>query len=714
MSIRSADLLFTPIPERIARLRDLAYNLWWSWHPEAQDLYRHIDADLWEEDYHNPVDFLRDVRQRKLEAAAADPAYLAEYDRVMESFDRYMAAEDTWYRRTFGNGNGNDVMIAYFSAEFGLHESLPIYSGGLGVLAGDHVKEASDLGLPFVAVGFIYPQGYFRQRLDQSGWQEAIYSKLNFADIAATQALTADGREVVVEVDLPGRTIYAKVYRIQVGRVSLFLMDTDIHPNSPQDRELSARLYGGDQEMRIAQEIVLGIGGVRALRQLGIHPNVWHMNEGHSAFLVLELVREKVVQGVPFDEAWRDVRAQSVFTTHTPVPAGNDAFPLHLMEKYFGSFWPQLGLTREQFFDIALQHQHWGPTFAMTVLALKGSHAHNGVSKLHGHVARGMWHWLYPGAAQDEVPITSITNGVHSSTWLAPAMRRLYDEALGPDWEEDLDNVARWAKVHDIPDDRLWEVRQALKRDLVILARERVRQRHLRLGSPPQIWPVLDEKILTIGFARRFATYKRATLLFREPERLKALLNRSDRPVQIIFAGKAHPADDPGKLFIQQVYQMSQQPGFLGRILFVEEYDMALARALVQGVDVWLNTPRRPHEASGTSGQKAGLNGVVNVSILDGWWPEAYNGKNGWAVGEEREYSNQDEQDWHDSQHLYRILEQEVIPTYYDRGPDGVPHRWLAISKESIATIAPVFSTRRMVKEYVTRLYLPVTEMQAP
>lgn len=713
LSIRSADLLFTPIPERIARLRDLAYNLWWSWHPEAQDLYRHIDADLWEEDYHNPVDFLRDVRQRKLEAAAADPAYLAQYDRVMAAFDRYMAAEDTWYRRTFGNGNGNEVTIAYFSAEFGLHESLPIYSGGLGVLAGDHVKEASDLGLPFVAVGFIYPQGYFRQRLDQSGWQEAIYSKLNFADIAAMPALTANGREVVVEVDLPGRTIYAKVYRIQVGRVSLFLMDTDIHPNSPQDRELSARLYGGDQEMRIAQEIVLGIGGVRALRQLGIHPNVWHMNEGHSAFLVLELVREKVAQGMPFDEAWRDVRAQSVFTTHTPVPAGNDAFPPHLMEKYFGSFWPQLGLTREQFFNIALQHQQWGPTFAMTVLALKGSHAHNGVSKLHGHVARSMWRWLYPGAAQDEVPITSITNGVHSSTWLAPAMRRLYDEALGPDWEEELDNVALWANVRNIPDERLWEVRQALKRDLVAIVRERVRQRHLRLGSPPQIWPVLDEEILTIGFARRFATYKRATLLFREPERLKALLNRSDRPVQIIFAGKAHPADDPGKLFIQQVYQMSQQPGFLGRILFVEEYDMALARALVQGVDVWLNTPRRPHEASGTSGQKAGLNGVVNVSILDGWWPEAYNGKNGWAIGEEREYSSQDEQDWHDSQHLYRILEQEVIPTYYDRGSDGIPHRWLAISKESIATIAPVFSTRRMVKEYVTRLYLPVAEMQA-
>ncbi len=711
MNIRSADLLFTPIPERIARLRDLAYNLWWTWHPEAQDLYRHIDADLWEEDYHNPVDFLRDVRQRKLEAAAANPDYLAEYDRVMAAFDRYMAAEDTWYRRTFGNAN--EVTIAYFSAEFGLHESLPIYSGGLGILAGDHVKEASDLGLPFVAVGFIYPQGYFRQRLDSSGWQEAIYSKLNFADIAATQALTADGREVVVEVDLPGRTIYAKVYRIQVGRVSLFLMDTDIHPNSPQDRELSARLYGGDQEMRIAQEIVLGIGGVRVLRQLGIHPTVWHMNEGHSAFLVLELVREKVAQGMPFDEAWREVRAQSVFTTHTPVPAGNDAFPLHLMEKYFNHFWPHLGLTREQFFELALQQQSWGPTFAMTVLALKGSHAHNGVSKLHGHVARGMWHWLYPNVSQDEVPITSVTNGIHSSTWLAPAMRRLYDEVLGPDWEEDLDNIALWAKVRDIPDEQLWEVRQALKGELIAIARERVRQRHLRLGSPPQVWPVLEPEIFTIGFARRFATYKRATLLFREPERLKALLNHRDRPVQIIFAGKAHPADDPGKLFIQQVYQMSQQPGFLGRILFLEEYDMALARALVQGVDVWLNTPRRPYEASGTSGQKAALNGVVNVSVLDGWWPEAYNGANGWTVGEAREYSNQDEQDWNDAQHLYRILEQEVIPTYYDRGSDGIPHRWLAISKESTATIAPVFSTRRMVKEYVTRLYLPVAEMQA-
>ena len=708
MNITTVDLLFTPIPQRISRLRELAYNLWWSWHPEAQDLYRQIDPELWEQDYHNPVDFLRDVRQRRLEAAAEDEAYLRQYDQVMDAFDRYMGAADTWFARTYPDAKSD--AIAYLSAEFGLHESLPIYSGGLGVLAGDHAKEASDIGLPFIAVGFLYPQGYFRQRLDHSGWQEAIYNKLNFANVAAAPALTPDGREVVVEVELPGRTIYAKVYRIQVGRIPLFLMDTDIHPNSPQDRELSARLYGGDQEMRVAQEIVLGIGGVRALRQMGYSPTVWHMNEGHSAFLVLELCRELVQQGVPFAEAMDRVQAHSVFTTHTPVPAGNDAFPLPLIEKYFWQYWSQLGLSRDEFVKVALQQQSWGPTFAMTVLALKGSQRHNGVSKLHGHVARGMWQWLYDGKGQDDVPITSITNGVHSATWLAPAMRQLYEAYMGKDWEDRLDDVAMWGKIAEVPDEVLWQTRQALKKELVEFARERTRERHLRLGTTPVIWPVLDEKAFTIGFARRFATYKRATLLFKDPERLKAILNRWDRPMQIVFAGKAHPADDPGKLFIQQVYQMSQQPGFLGKILFIEEYDMCVARKLVQGVDMWLNTPRRPHEASGTSGQKASLNGAPNMSILDGWWPEAYNGKNGWSIGEEREYANLDEQDWNDAQHLYYLLENEVLPAYYDRGSDGVPHRWLAVSKAAIATCAPVYSTRRMVKEYATRLYMPAAE----
>ena len=705
MNVSTVDLLFTPIPERISRLRELAFNIWWSWHPEAQDLYRQIDPELWEQDYHNPVDFLRDVRQRRLEDAAENQAYLKQYDQVLASFDQYVGEKNTWYARTFPDA-GHQT-IAYFSAEFGLHESLPIYSGGLGVLAGDHAKEASDIGLPFVAVGFLYPQGYFRQRLDHSGWQEAAYVKLDFANVAASPALTPEGREVVVEVELPGRTIYAKVYRIQVGRIPLFLMDTDIHPNSPQDRELSARLYGGDHEMRVAQEIVLGIGGVRALRQMGISPTVWHMNEGHSAFLVLELARELVQQGVPFAEAIKQIAPESIFTTHTPVPAGNDAFALPLIEKYFWQYWSQLGLSRDEFVNIALQQQNWGPTFAMTVLALKASQRHNGVSKLHGHVARGMWQWLYEGRPQENVPITSITNGVHTATWLAPEMRRLFEAYMGKDWEDHIDDVAMWKRIHEIPDDVMWQARQGLKKQLVEFARERTRDRHLRLGSSPAVWPVLDENAFTIGFARRFATYKRATLLFKDPERLKAILNRWDRPVQVIFAGKAHPADDPGKLFIQQVYQLSQQPGFLGRILFIEEYDMCVARRLVQGVDVWLNTPRRPYEASGTSGQKASLNGAPNVSILDGWWPEAYNGTNGWAIGEEREYSNLDEQDWLDSQHLYQILENEALPLFYDRGRDGVPHQWIKRSKEAIATVAPVFSTRRMVKEYATRLYMP-------
>jgi starch phosphorylase len=697
--------LFTPIPSRISRLRELAFNIWWSWHPEAQELYRQIDPELWEQDYHNPVDFLRDVRERRLNVAVEDPIYLRQYDQVMSSFDTYMGASDTWFAQAYPKDKG--TAIAYFSAEFGLHESLPIYSGGLGVLAGDHAKEASDLGLPFIAVGFLYPQGYFRQRLDASGWQEAIYSKLNFADVAASPALTPEGHEVVVEVELPGRTIYAKVYRVQVGRIPLFLMDTDIHPNSPQDRELSARLYGGDQEMRVAQEIVLGIGGVRALRQMGLNPTVWHMNEGHSAFLVLELARELVQQGTPFAEAIKQIQHHSVFTTHTPVPAGNDAFPLPLIEKYFWQYWSQLGLSRDEFVNVALQQQSWGPTFAMTVLALKASDQHNGVSKLHGHVARGMWQWLYSGKSQNDVPITSITNGVHTATWLAPEMRRLFEAYMGKDWEDHIDDVEMWRKVYEIPDEVLWQTHQSLKLQLVVFARERTRERHLRLGTPPTVWPLLDETAFTIGFARRFATYKRATLLFKDQERLKAILNRWDRPMQLIFAGKAHPADDPGKLFIQQVYQMSQQPGFIGKILFIEEYDMCVARKLVQGVDVWLNTPRRPYEASGTSGQKASLNGAPNMSILDGWWPEAYNERNGWAIGEEREYSNLDEQDWSDSQDLYRQLENEVLPMFYERGSDGVPHNWMAWSKEAIATVAPVFSTRRMVKEYATRLYMP-------
>lgn len=705
MSKVNAGPLFTPIPARLARLEELAYNLWWSWHSEAQELFQEIDPALWELVYHNPVDFLREVRQRTLEAAAANDAYLQKYDAVLSAYDAYMGADSTWFTRHYPDATGET--IAYFSAEFGLHESLPIYSGGLGILSGDHTKEASDMGLPFVAVGFIYPQGYFRQRLDHSGWQFAEYNKLNFADVAANPALTPDGKEVVIEVELPGRTIYAKVYRIQNGRNPLFLMDTDIHPNSPQDRELSARLYGGDQEMRISQEIVLGIGGVRALRQMGINPTVWHMNEGHSAFLVLELLREQIKAGVSFEDAAREIEARSIFTTHTPVPAGNDAFPFPLMEKFFSQYWPQLGLNQDDFMNIARQDQSWGPQFAMTVLALKLSNRHNGVSKLHGHVARGMWNWLYPGTPQDEVPITSVTNGVHTETWLAPELKTLYTTHLGSDWLDKIDEPDAWKPVYDIPNAELWGIKSKLKAKLVSFVRERTQSRLQRMGQHAFVSSLLDENALTIGFARRFATYKRATLLFKDLERLKAILNRPGQPVQIIFSGKAHPADDPGKHFIQDVYQLSMQPGLAGKIIFIEEYDMCVGRMLVQGVDVWLNNPRRPHEASGTSGQKASLNGAPNLSILDGWWPEAFNGRNGWSIGEEREYSNYDEQDWFDAMDLYQTLENEVVPAFYDHDESGISKRWMDIAKEAIVTCAPQFSTRRMLADYTNELYMP-------
>ncbi len=695
---------FTPIPARLTRLVELAYNLWWTWHPEAQSLFSDIDPALWEAVYHNPVKFLREIRQRRLEELALDPAYTVRFDAVLADLDAYLHPAQTWFSTDYV---GDQRTIAYFSAEFGLHESLPIYSGGLGVLSGDHTKEASDIGLPFVAVGFIYPQGYFRQQLDANGWQEAYYEKLNFADIPAMPALTPEGQEVVVAVDLPGRKIYAKAYRLQIGRIPLFLMDTDIHPNAPADRQLSGRLYGGDQETRIAQEIVLGIGGVRVLRAMGIKPAVWHMNEGHSAFLVLELLREQIAAGVPFAAAQRQVAAGGVFTTHTPVPAGHDAFPPELMDKYFADYWPQLGLSRQAFLDFAKQDNTWGPTFSMTVLALAGSQRRNGVSQLHGKVSREMWHWLWPDRRSDDVPIGAITNGVHTGTWLAAEMGAFYNQVLGPDWYTRLDDPATWAPLRDASPDQLWGIHTNLRHTLVAFARKRAEARLLRVNEQPTVWPILDPDALTFGFARRFATYKRATMIFTDRERLKALLNNPARPMQIIFAGKAHPADVPGKQFIQQVYWLSKEPGFNGKILFLEEYDMHVARYLVHGADVWLNTPRRPYEASGTSGEKAALNGLPNLSVLDGWWAEGFNGHNGWAVGTTQDYSDPNEQDVRDAQSLYEQLEQGVIPLFYDRDAAGIPQGWVAMMKESIISLAPQFSTRRMIKDYTRELYIP-------
>jgi glycogen phosphorylase len=702
--------VFPTIPRRIARLHELAYNLWWAWNSDAQALYAAIDPHLWALSEHNPVRVLSEVDPARLQRLAEDAGFVAGYDRVIAQFDAYMRPESTWYSRTFPEAA--DKNIAYFSAEFGLHESLPIYSGGLGVLSGDHCKEASDLGVPLVAVGFLYPQGYFRQRIDREGKQEARYEKLNFSQVPAVPATGPDGREIMVSVDLPGRKVYAKVWHLRVGRIALYLMDTDVEPNAPLDRTLSARLYGGDQDMRIAQEIMLGIGGVRALRALNADPLVWHMNEGHSAFMGLERCRELVQgAGLSFWEAREVEAANAIFTTHTPVAAGNDIFGDDLVDRYFRDFWPQLGIDRETFLSFARQDLDWGPGYSMTVLALKLSGQHNGVSRLHGGVSRKMWNFLWPDVEVDEVPITYITNGVHTATWLASEMNALLCRYLGQDWYDHLDDPVRWLRIETVPDRELWETHRELKAQLIAYVRERVARQRVRIGEGvPAVAAtahLLNPEALTLGFARRFATYKRATLLFRDPERLARLLNNPERPVQIVFAGKAHPNDRPGQDFIRVVYEYSQQPQFEGRIVFVEDYDIDMARHLVSGVDVWLNTPIRPHEASGTSGQKASLNGVPNCSILDGWWEEGYNGANGWAIGEQREYADDATRDESDSLALYDTLEHQVVPLYFERGLDGVPYQWVAVMKEAMRTLAPAFSMRRMLKEYARDLYVP-------
>jgi starch phosphorylase len=708
---------FTPIPERITRLTEIAYNLWWTWHPEAQELFKRIDARLWEDVYHNPVLFLREVRQSSLDEAAKNAEFIRTYHDILTAFDEYHVFDQTWFKQTYPHKI--DQRIAYFSAEFGLHECLPIYSGGLGVLSGDHTKEASDLGLPFVGMGFIYPQGYFRQVITPDGDQEAIYTKVRFAEVPASPAFNIEGKEIVVSVALPARNglpdrrVYAKVYRIDVGNVPLYLMDTDIHPNAPEDRELSARLYGGDTEMRVAQEMVLGIGGVRALRELGIKPAVYHMNEGHSAFLVLERAREMVESGMSFEEAKEVIRRSSVFTTHTPVPAGHDAFSFPLIDKYFPQWHEWLKISREEFLNLARQDQSWGPSFSMTVLALTMAGRYNGVSKLHGEVSRKMWSWLWPKKTVDEVPITSITNGIHTETWLAPQLKTLFDEYLGKNWPHHIDDQAMWDSIIRVPDEELWDVMCQLRIKLIDFIRLRTRQRLQRLGMPADAIlateGLLNPKALTIGFARRFATYKRATLLFHDTERLKRIIYGDGiRPVQFIFAGKAHPRDEPGKNFIREVYHRSHEAGLAGHLIFVEDYDMNVARQMVAGVDVWLNTPRRPMEASGTSGEKAALNGCPNLSILDGWWAEAFNGKNGWSIGDPAaEYGSEQEQNHVDATSLYDILENEIAPIFYERDVRGVPYNWVKVVKETIRTVAPQFSMTRMVKEYTNDLYIP-------
>ena len=699
------------LPDRINRLGKLAYNLWWTWHPEAQRLFNWIDPYLWEETYHNPVLFLRKVRRTDLNAVTHDRHYMAHYEKVINDFDLYMENSDSWYKNNYPDPKKR--LIAYFSTEFGLHETLPIYAGGLGVLSGDHAKEASDLGLPFVGIGFFYTKGYFSQHITEDGWQQANEVQLSFEDLPVMPVLEEDDSPMTVSVELPGRKVLARIWEIQVGRVPLYLLDSNVAGNSENDRNLTARLYSSDLDLRISQEIILGIGGVRALRKLGYAPEVWHMNEGHSAFLSLERAHEFVESGKSFDEAVEIIRSSTIFTTHTPVPAGSDQFPLWLIDKYFSEWWPRLGLDREEFINLARQEVSWGETFSMPVLAIHMAEAINGVSELHGQVARKMWSFMWPEKKAHDVPISYITNGVHTGTWLARRMGVLFDYYLPEEWRSNLDDPDIWENITEIPDEELWAVRLHLKRKLIAYMRERARQQWLNdKVHPVQVvaaGSLIDPYMLTIGFARRFATYKRAGLILRDFDRLLNLVNQPNKPVQIIFAGKAHPADEPGKLLIQEVYRKVKKAETGGRLVFLEDYDMNLARYLVQGVDVWLNTPRRPNEASGTSGQKAALNGVLNFSVLDGWWREGYNGRNGWAIGKDKEYDDPNLQDAEDLTSLYNTLENEIIPLYYDQRSGGnMSIEWVRKIKECIRTLAPRFSMSRMVKEYTEELYLPV------
>jgi len=698
------------LPAEYRNLSELAQNLWWSWSPEGRSVFSYFDPTLWRLTHHDPMKQLQEIDPSRLEILRQDMVFIRKYQAAMTTFHEYMEAKDHWFHVTHPHLGGGQ--IAYFSAEFGLHRSVPLYSGGLGILAGDHLKEASDLGIPLVAVGFMYNQAYFRQVIDAEGWQEAVYDSVDQMAMPIHLARTPSGEVVKVQVPIGPRKVTCVVWFIKVGRVSLYLLDTNTPENSPEDRHLTARLYGGDHHTRLCQELLLGIGGVRALRAVGCEPQVWHANEGHPAFLLVERMREGVRQGLPLDKAIEQVRETTVFTTHTPVPAGHDIFSGDLIREHCQWWWDELGLTQDDFMALGRHPELGADQFHMTALAIRHAGFINGVSVEHEHVSRKMFQVLWPDRSVEEVPIHSVTNGVHVPTWIAKEMDLLFRKYLGLDWRERCDDPELWKNIEEVPNDELWETRQFLKRKMLIFVRQRA-----RIGwmdgtmDPTQVLAsgaLFEPRSLTLGFARRFATYKRATLLFSDLDRLKKILLNPWRPVQIIFAGKAHPADQFGRELIHRLYQFAKAHDLGGHIAFVEDYDMHVAKFLVQGVDVWLNNPRPPLEASGTSGQKAALNGVPNLSVLDGWWKEGYDGSNGWGVPLLDEPGDDDTQDAWDAENLYNLLEQSVIPLYYDRGIDGIPHGWCTIVKNAIRTGAPRFSARRMLKEYVERAYAPL------
>ena len=704
----------SPLPDRIDRLDELAVDLWWSWNADGRDVFRYLDYTLWKETAHNPVRMRWMLPPEKLEAAARNPQFLAVYDSAITNLEAARTARNTWWASTYPDLQGKS--IAYFSAEFALHQSLPIYAGGLGVLAGDHCKEASDLGVPLIGIGFMYPQGYFHQRVSAEGWQEESYERLSWKDVAIEKATFPDGSPLITAVPVGERTVLVQVWRVRAGRVRLYLLDTDLEENAPWDRELSARLYGGDRETRIQQEIILGIGGVRALKALGLEPGVFHLNEGHAGFVVLQRIRDLTEQGASFDDALEQIRKTTLFTTHTPVPAGHDAFPFHTVEKHLAGCWGSLGAHRDRFLALGSYDNGGGPQFNMTALALRSAGVTNAVSELHGQVTRSMWQSLWPGRPVEQVPVGYVTNGVHVPTWIASDLADLFIKYLGANWLDRQDDPAQWDAILSIPDEELWAVRQALRRYLFTFVRDRARTRWTveRVGTPRIVaaGTLLEPDALTLGFARRFTGYKRPELIFTDPDRLARILSSTERPMQIVFAGKSHPADETGKHHLQRVYKRALDPTFGGRIAFVDDYDLHVAHYLVQGCDVWLNNPRKPLEASGTSGMKAAVNGTPHLSIGDGWWAEGYNRTNGWLIDGGVTSDNLEAVDAADASALYTLLENEIVPAFYERDANGVPRRWMAIVKESIRTVAPRFAARRMVKQYVERMYAPALEQR--
>lgn len=705
------------LPAALEGLRALAHNLRWAWNHDAIELFRRLDSDLWEATEHNPVRMLGTIDQTKLEAAAAEEGFLAHLERVSRDLDAYLAGESTWFNRAYERTAS--PVVAYFSAEFGVTECLSIFAGGLGLLAGDHLKSASDLGLPLVGVGLLYQQGYLRQHLNEAGWQQEAYKDNDFYTLPLTLEHNPDNTPLTVTVAYPGRLVTAQIWRAQVGRVALYLLDTNLPVNRPEDRDITDQLYGGNLEMRLQQEMMLGIGGFRACQALGLHPLVYHMNEGHAAFLALEHVRHLIEsRGATFDEARAAATAGLIFTTHTPVPAGHDHFTPELMDRYLSDYARSLGLSRHDFLALGRQDpKDEGSTFSMTVLALRMAAYSNGVSQLHGEVSRQMMQGIWPGVPENEIPIGHVTNGVHFRTWISYELNQLYDRYLGPRWTEEPADRMVWQRVERIPTEELWRTHERRRERLTSFARRRLRaQLEQSNASPSEIEAadeVLNPEALTIGFARRFATYKRATLLLRDPDRLLRILNDPQRPVQIIFAGKAHPRDNEGKELIKQIVSLARQESFRRHLIFLEDYDITVARYLVQGADVWLNTPRRPLEASGTSGMKAMANGALNLSVLDGWWDEAWSMSDphstsiGWAIGGREAHSDPAYQDQIEAEALYELLEHDVVPTFYERGANGLPRRWIGRMKASIATLSPFFNTHRMVQEYTEQFYLP-------